>query len=41
MWYVDENHKWMPYFPILILVPAAALLAVPLVGSLLRLLGMS
>lgn len=44
MWYVDENHKWMPYFPILILVPTALLVLVPLVGwfwSLLRTLGRS
>jgi hypothetical protein len=41
MWYVDENHKLMPYFPILILVPTALLVLVPLVGWVMSLLGMS
>ncbi|MDH4387552.1 MAG: hypothetical protein QE269_02365 [Fimbriimonas sp.] len=41
MWYVDENHKWMPYFPILILVPTALLVLVPLAGWVMSLLGMS
>lgn len=25
MFYVDDNHPWMPYFPLLILVPSAFL----------------
>jgi hypothetical protein len=25
MFYVDDNHPWMPYFPLLILVPSALL----------------
>lgn len=37
MWYVDEHLPWMPYFPFLILVPAAVLALVPLVGFVLRL----
>lgn len=41
MWYVDENHKLMPYFPILILVPTAVLVLVPLAGWVMSLLGMS
>lgn len=39
MWYVDEHHKWMPYFPILILAPLAVLVIVPLVGGFLSFLG--
>jgi hypothetical protein len=39
MWYVDENHKWMPYFPILILVPTALLILVPLAGWVISLQG--
>jgi hypothetical protein len=39
MWYVDENHKWLPYFPILILVPTALLVLVPLAGWAISLLG--
>jgi hypothetical protein len=37
--YVDENHKWMPYFPILILVPTALLILVPLAGWVISLQG--
>ena len=40
MWYVDEHSKWMPYFPILILLPFALLVIVPIVGGFLDLLRM-
>lgn len=37
MWYVDENHPWAKYFPVLILVPLTVLVllvGVVFVGSL-------
>lgn len=38
MWYVDENHKWIRYFPILILLPTFVLMLVPLMGWMLSIL---
>jgi hypothetical protein len=38
MFYVDDNHPWMPYFPILILAPSALLALVVTFGFLFRVL---
>ncbi len=39
MFYVDEHHKMMPFFPVLVLVPAAILALVPLAGLALKFIG--
>ena len=37
MFYVDDNHPWMPYFPIMILAPTAFLIFMTLVAYLAHL----
>lgn len=36
MFYVDDNHPWMPYFPILILAPTVFVFALTMIALLVR-----
>ena len=36
MFYVDDNHPWMPYFPVLILAPSAFVLALALLAEMVH-----